>query len=178
MACRECHLAKVKCDNTQHPCVRCAKRSLKCVPHLSRQGHGRKERRPHRAADAKVSTKKAKVERLEDDVSNHTWKLGPGHYGLHYVIRFWLSMSITRRSIPLLGKACGLASKSGITMDEILSGDHPFRGDSGTSYMEKILTQPAVEQTVVGSRMLLEEIPSKDWNRLFIGAHGIAMVQL
>eukprot|EP00173_Palmaria_palmata_P005428 Plantae.Rhodophyta-Palmaria_palmata.ctg9638.p1 GENE.Plantae.Rhodophyta-Palmaria_palmata.ctg9638~~Plantae.Rhodophyta-Palmaria_palmata.ctg9638.p1 ORF type:complete len:252 (-),score=28.56 Plantae.Rhodophyta-Palmaria_palmata.ctg9638:233-955(-) len=44
-------------------------------------------------------------------------------------------------------------------MDEILSGDHPFRGDSGTSYMEKILTQPAVEQTVVGSRMLLEEIP-------------------
>lgn len=158
MACRECHLAKVKCDNTQHPCVRCAKRSLKCVPHLSRQGHGRKERRPHRAADEQVCTKKAKVERLEDDVSNHTWKLGPGHYGLHYVIRLWLSYALTRRSISLLGKACGLASKSGITMDELLSGEHPF-GDDSTSYMEKILLQPVAKQVVVGPRILLEELP-------------------
>lgn len=162
MACRECHLAKVKCDNSkQIPCARCVKRSLKCVRHMSRQGHGRKERRRQRDADKAVAPlKQPRAQRVEDGVASRTWQLGPGHYGLHFTIRMWISYAVSRKSLSLMGKACALATKCGITMDELLSGDNDFTEDTGMGYLDQVITLPAAKQVVVGGRVPLTEIPA------------------
>mmetsp|Transcript_21365 Transcript_21365/g.35337 ORF Transcript_21365/g.35337 Transcript_21365/m.35337 type:complete len:367 (-) Transcript_21365:97-1197(-) len=168
MACRECHLAKTKCDNKSNPCVRCAKLSLKCVRHMSRQGHGRKERRrrspgkteEQQQLDAKKkAATAAPIVRLEDDVAKRTCKLAPGHYGLNSLIRTWIGYAITRRSTSLMTRAFALANKCGISMDQILCGDHDFPGEGPMEFLAKTLLKPGSQQVATGKRLTLTEVP-------------------
>ena len=64
MACRECHMAKVKCDKVI-PCSRCVRTGKECVKHESRQGRGRsnagtKSNGSKRSANNSHSTNAAK----------------------------------------------------------------------------------------------------------------------
>jgi len=117
MACRECHLAKVKCDKSTLPCVRCANLGLECVEHVSRQGQGRKKRR--RGAQSN-----SKSDRVEEGVlrmmpRDQSWR---NHYGIHFVIRHWVAIAFSRRSFSLLRMASTLANDTGITMGRYCGG--------------------------------------------------------
>jgi len=165
MACKECHLAKVRCDNRNIPCTRCVHLSLKCARHESRQGQGPKKRKSKKDA-ANVSEES--VVRLS---ANKKW---PHHYGFHFVIRHWVAIAVSRRSFSLLKMASALAENTGITMDMVLSGENMFddahvshkRGDRTMHYLPDIILKPIREQQTSGDPLQLSEIPThilKDW---------------
>lgn len=114
--------------------------------------------------DKSASRKKAATVSVEDEVVS-TFNLGPSHYGLHYVIRHWVSYAISRRSFSLLAKASGLAKKCGITMDEILSGENHFtERETGTHremlFLQRIMLTPARNQQTSGGPLSLAEVPT------------------
>jgi hypothetical protein len=123
-ACEACHRAKVRCDR-QRPCARCLRRGEECVPHLSRQGQGAKQRkrrasqesRPSEDADDTTPGAPAKSE--DEQIAQHVRELGRHHYGVKYLVQSWVSFAFARRSFSLLGRASRLAQKSGIPMDDI-----------------------------------------------------------
>ncbi|CAB9497066.1 expressed unknown protein [Seminavis robusta] len=136
-------LAFVKCDKVI-PCSRCVRLSKVCVRHESRQGQGRNKKR----ARTKVS---------EDAViSTEVGTLKPNHYGLQYLIRSWVSLSLRRRNFGLLARAGMIADRSGISMDQILC---EYGNRRGMDFLYSLLLTPAPQQVVLGSRLSWSEIP-------------------
>lgn len=144
MACRECHIAKVKCDKVI-PCSRCVRLSKVCVRHESRQGQGRSKKR---ARSTKVSEDAA--------LSTEVGSLKPNHYGLRYLVRSWIAIAMRRRNFGLLARAGMIADRSGISMDQILC---EMRGQRGMDFLYALLLTPAPNQQVLGSRLSWREIP-------------------
>lgn len=145
MACRECHLAKVKCDKVI-PCSRCVRLSKVCVRHESRQGQGRNKKR----ARSKVSEDAA--------LSTEVGSLKSSHFGLRYLVRSWVAIAMRRRNFGLLARAGMIADRSGISMDDILcEGGY---GHRGMDFLYSILLLPAPQQQVLGSRLSWREIPT------------------
>jgi hypothetical protein len=82
------------------------------------------------------------------------------HYGVLCLIREWVSIAFVRRSFALLGKACTLASRCEISMDQALCGivrdeegsgkrqgkkkPHSLRSDTGgrMNYLLSLLLEP------------------------------------
>jgi Fungal Zn(2)-Cys(6) binuclear cluster domain len=143
MACRECHLAKVKCDKLV-PCARCVRLGKVCVRHESRQGQGRTKKRARTklSEDAVIST----------EVGTHK----PNHHGLQYLIRSWVSLALRRRNFGLLARAGMIADRSGISMDQILC---EYGTRRGMDFLYTILLTPAPQQVVLGSRLSWSEVP-------------------
>jgi hypothetical protein len=132
--------------------------SIECVPHVSRQGQGPKRRKP------KTQTRENTI---EAEVVEHTSKLGSKHYGLHFVIRHWVSIAMTRRSFSLLDRASSLACRCGITMDQVFCGDSDFPiaatsidGNRAMSFLPKIILKPSREQHDLGTPLLLTDVPN------------------
>lgn len=143
MACRECHLAKVKCDKVI-PCSRCVRLSKVCMRHESRQGQGRNKKR----ARSKVSEDAA--------LSTEVGSLKANHYGLRYLARSWVAIAMRRRNFGLLARAGMIADRSGISMDQILCESHQQRG---MDFLYSILLVPGPQQVVLGNRLSWREIP-------------------
>merc|ERR1719478_1792327 len=144
-ACTNCHAAKVKCDfNT--PCERCVRLGKTCIPHVSQQGRGRKKRRKNksetREEDAEgpssgsaftALARRPKKQRAtstqatEDVLYKSLGSLGStinrNHFGMKFLIRSWVSFAIRRRSFTLLSRAGTLATKLGLSMDDIMCSD-------------------------------------------------------
>lgn len=162
MACESCRTAKVKCVSKDKKgngaCVRCSRLSLDCVPHVSRQGQGPKRRKTR--AQACENT-------IEAEVVEQTSKLGSKHYGLHFVIRHWVSIAMTRRSFSLLDRASSLACRCGITMDQVFCGESDFPvaamsmdGNRAMSFLPEMILKPSLEQEDLGAPLLLTEVPN------------------
>ena len=98
MACVECHLAKVKCDGGT-PCARCIRNSKDCIKHKSNQGRGKRRR-----LDSYDFAKE--TEWIAEQISTLAQ---PRHYGVIWLIRFWVYSAMRRRSFHLLAKASMLA---------------------------------------------------------------------
>jgi hypothetical protein len=64
------------------------------------------------------------------------------HYGVQYLARTWVGLAITRRSFALLSRACALAARYDIGMDQILRPDMTF--------ITTCLLVPAEQQQVLG----------------------------
>ena len=157
MACRECHFAKEKCEKTSIPCARCARLSLKCVPHQSKQGRGKKPRKKEKSSTHYLA---------EDSIAENTCQLGSKHYGLHFVIRHWIAYAISRRSFSLLAKASALASKCAISMDQVLCGENDFDaavvsmdGNRMMTFLPSMILKPGREQHVGADPLALSEVP-------------------
>ena len=140
VACVNCHTAKVKCSFGS-PCDRCARLGKMCIPHVSQQGRGKKTRKNKRkdggagsgkaakAAKTKrgaAAGKKATLQQATEDVlckslgSAVAMQFHPKHYGIRFLIRSWVSFAIRRRSFMLLSRAALLASRVGLTMDDVM----------------------------------------------------------
>ena len=145
MACRECHIAKVKCDKVV-PCARCVRLGKVCSRHESRQGQGRAKKR----ARSKISEDAA--------LSTEVGTLNPNHYGLQYLIRSWVALAMRRRNFGLLARAGMIADRSGISMDQILCENHA-ENRRGMDYLYSILLTPAPQQLVLGNRLSWSEMP-------------------
>ena len=177
MACRGCHTAKVKCSKTS-PCVRCVRLDIDCVPHASRQGQGKKRKASNSSSllsekHHKVTVDTTDEDSIPEDSSNlvfergvlcRSTRLGPQHYGLHLILRQWISIAFTRRSFGLLAKAAALAKKTGILMDEIISGENmpPTWASTPIPRMEflpAIILEPTGKQKVAGPRLHFSDIP-------------------
>jgi hypothetical protein len=123
---------------------------MECVPHLSRQGQGTKRRLP--------------ASNLEDEVVVRASNLGPSHYGVHFLIRHWVSLAITRRSFSLLGKASALATKCRITLDQILCGENDFPLQAtgvhrDMQFLQQVMLKPARLQVTSGDRLQWSDLP-------------------
>jgi len=150
-SCEACRKAKVKCDRGQ-PCCRCAKLSIPCVPTgPSMRGRKRARTAPGEniLADAQLGAAKRGAVGGSSSANTHNTQNtqedilafsattnGPGalargaaHWGIMWLLRDWVSIAVRRRSISLLGKAAALAERCGISMDELLLGEHD--GSSG-----------------------------------------------
>mmetsp|Transcript_22272 Transcript_22272/g.33789 ORF Transcript_22272/g.33789 Transcript_22272/m.33789 type:complete len:358 (+) Transcript_22272:62-1135(+) len=162
MACRECHLAKVKCQNDVIPCARCVRLSLHCVRHISRQGKGRKK--PRRSLE--VQNSKSTEDILIKNCAGKS-KLGPDHYGLNFLIRSWVWLAFSRRSFFLLNKVSTLATSYGIAMDQIFCGENKFsREETGEKRemrsLEEMVLIPRAKQKVLGEAQLdLSTVPQE-----------------
>lgn len=178
-ACQECRKAKVKCEPCDaadanaktsigsagpQTCKRCKRLKLPCTPHVSRQGKGPKKRK---AAQPANDCEAAGGTSVEACVVKESSQLGSNHYGLHFVIRHWVSIAATRRSFSLLDRACSLACRCGIGMDQIMCGDNNFPlaatsldGNRSMSFLPGIILKPSSEQQVGGSALLLKEVPA------------------
>jgi Fungal Zn(2)-Cys(6) binuclear cluster domain len=143
MACRECHVAKVKCDKVL-PCSRCVRLSKVCIRHESRQGQGRNKKR----ARSKVSE--------DATISTEVGTLKPNHYGLQYLVRSWVALALRRRNFGLLARAGMIADRSGISMDQIFCENGNQRG---MDFLYSLLLTPAPNQQVLGNRLSWSEIP-------------------
>ena len=58
--------------------------------------------------------------------------IGKDHYGIHCLVRQWVSLSFSRRSFSLLARASFIAAKLGISMDDILANQSPFAIATGS----------------------------------------------
>jgi len=116
--------------------------NLECVPHASRQGQ-RKKRIKHIHEDGMQQSEDLNI---IDEVTG-----GSSHYGVHYLIRSWLSFAFTRRSFSLLSRAGKLAAACGIEMDDLLNT---------MSFLPPLLLLPKNEQEISGPPLSWEEIPS------------------
>jgi len=138
VACTNCHSAKVKC-NFQSPCDRCVRLEKTCIPHVSQQGRGKKKRKVGEAKDGKKTKaarkpgaggkrggKKSLAQQATEDVlckslgSVIAMQFHPHHYGIRFLIRSWVSFAIRRRSFMLLSRAALLASRVGLSMDDVM----------------------------------------------------------
>jgi len=88
--------------------------------------------------------------------------LGKEHYGIHHLIRMWVALSFSRRSFSLLARASFIASRMGISMDEIISNQSSFAIDSGSQPMDFLgrdILLPKGQRKTVGLPLNIEEIP-------------------
>jgi len=142
VACTNCHAAKVKC-NFQSPCDRCTRLGKTCIPHVSQQGRGKKTRKKKRKDGDRDGGKSAKAakhskrgaagkkrtpkQQATEDVlckslgsAAASMQFHPMHYGIRFLIRSWVSFAVRRRSFILLSRAALLASRLGLTMDDVM----------------------------------------------------------
>jgi hypothetical protein len=100
---------------------------------------------------------------LEDEVvCKGIQGLESNHYGLHGLIRQWVSLSFTRRSFNLLSRATFLAARCGISMDDILSNRSPFAAMTNSkplTFLPSSILLPKEEQDVLGPPLDLQELP-------------------
>ncbi|OEU20061.1 hypothetical protein FRACYDRAFT_236129 [Fragilariopsis cylindrus CCMP1102] len=88
--------------------------------------------------------------------------LGKEHYGIHHLIRMWVALSFTRRSFSLLARASFIASRMGISMDEIISNQSNFAIDSGSQpmyFLGRDILVPKSQRKTIGLPLNIEEIP-------------------
>jgi len=187
-ACTECHKAKVKCDKGPDdvPCSRCVRLKRTCEAHQSKQGKGRKKRSIPIVTDDNFAMNKSifcpvtsterhpvsmlGVDVLEREASAASVFLIKGHFGLGWLLRTLIAMSIRRRSFMLLSRAATLAVKCNISMDMIMCGEEKSLSDNSEtknmcdsvmpkmSFLESIFLTPAKSQVVHGDRLLWSEI--------------------
>ena len=188
-ACTACRAAKVKCDQV-FPCQRCQRLGQECLPHESRQGR----RRPAAATERRrlVSSKRQCTESsvVNEDAQqecDHRGVLDPkhqsedavvacrmmndptvtqNHFGLHFLVRQWVALSLKRRSVRLLARAMKLASDCGMHLDDILC--EVDGRQRGMDFLYPFLLVPEEQQTVVGSPLAAEEVPTSLWKSLGI----------
>jgi hypothetical protein len=102
--------------------------------------------------------------KLEDEVvCKGVQGLSANHYGLHCLIRQWVSISFTRRSYNLLSRASFLAARCGISMDEIFSNTSRYAKMTNSQpmdFLSQCILLPKQEQKVLGpARVDLRELP-------------------
>jgi hypothetical protein len=102
--------------------------------------------------------------RMEDNVvSTASSAFGPHHYGLHILIRQWVSIATLRRSFGLMARASSLAAKCGISFDDIFANESPFAKMTRSppmTFLKDSIIKPASQQRVSGPRLQFNEIPS------------------
>ena len=135
-ACEECYRAKRSCDRDKQEgacCSRCSRLGLECVARISRQGQGpRKRQKRHQEEQREermtsVSEDGNILQAMLEPSSLSTSTSSPKiHYGIRYLVHSWSSFALARRSFTLLERACRLAAKCEIPMDDVF---HPDRYD-------------------------------------------------
>jgi len=88
--------------------------------------------------------------------------MGKDHYGLNCIIRQWVALAFSRRSFSLLARASFIATKMGISMDDILSNQSPFAAATDSQPMDFLSTDillPKSERKTLGYPVDLREIP-------------------
>ena len=116
--------------------------------------------------------------RMEDNVlKNANSSVGPNHFGLHILIRQWVSIATLRRSFALLARASTLATKSGISMDDIFANQSPFAKMTNSPpmmFVRESIILPASQQRVSGPRLQFNEIPRELTNavQLFVDSES------
>jgi len=124
-ACQACHQAKTKCrgggtSGDNDPCERCTKFQLTCLPHVSRQGQGkRRKRQPEESSDGGLAASSEDACVLRQLVRVTAQRHGQ-HWGLRYLIHSWIAFAVRRRSFGLLERASRLAEQLELSMDDIL----------------------------------------------------------
>jgi len=101
---------------------------------------------------------------IEDRVVQETLSNGIGkdHYGMHCLIRHWVALSFSRRSFSLLARASFIASKLGISMDDILSNESPFAGMTDSQPMDFLardMLLPKGQRKTLGYPLHIGEVP-------------------
>jgi hypothetical protein len=101
---------------------------------------------------------------LEDSIicKSITNGLGKEHYGIHHLIRMWVALSFSRRSFSLLARASFIASRMGISMDEIISNQSSFAIDSDSQPMDFLgrdILLPKGRRKTFGLPLNIEEVP-------------------
>jgi hypothetical protein len=113
--------------------------------------------------DTKKPVAKQETLQVEDEfVSNSINGMDFNHYGLHHQIRQWISLSFTRRSLNLLARASFIASRCGMTMDDVLSNKSPFAAVTNSQPMTFVsvnILYPREQQSTLGPRVNLLELP-------------------
>lgn len=173
MVCGECRSAKVKCEGGTLPCLRCVRLSLDCIPHISKQGQGPKKRKKRDQITPAASSALPETS-FESTLAEKATSLDSNHYGINCIVRQWVAFAITRRSLSLLGRAASLASKCGISMDQVICGESNFDStsypvssaadgnhDRMMTFLADKLLKPKREQRTKDSPLRLDEIPAE-----------------
>lgn len=115
----------------------------------------------------------------EDVLCKSLVSIDPQHFGIRFLIRSWISFAIRRRSFALLSRAATLATRVGISMDDIMCakgyvssiGSTTENGSDATKQQQKwhqgpvdflypALITPMDKQHLGDTRLLWSEIPS------------------
>ena len=164
------HLPCVRILHVQSPCERCSRLNKICVPHISQQGRGKKRRRTghegsqghHGAASNKSAAQPGQSQRTEDVLVKSFGGFRPEHFGLRYLVWSWVSFALRRRSFALLTRPGMLATKIGITMDDIFCGKEsdgePSHPQRPLSYLAPVLATPFAGQHIGDTRLQWCEI--------------------
>ncbi|KAL3925501.1 MAG: hypothetical protein SGILL_000368 [Bacillariaceae sp.] len=100
---------------------------------------------------------------VEDEVVCNTMSgMDYNHFGMHHLIRMWVSFALSRRSFSLLARASFIAAKSGISMDDVLANKSPFAAITNTPVMTWLSVNilcPREQQSTLGPRVKPQEIP-------------------
>ena len=124
-ACVSCYTAKVKCHE-ERPCPRCVRLNVECVSRTSRQGQGPKKRKWRQQQEQQSSAPGAAggggAAKSEDEViASQMGHHHRHHYGVLYLIHQWINTAFVRKSFGLLSRACQLANKCGVPMDDVFN---------------------------------------------------------
>lgn len=95
------------------------------------------------------------------------------HYGLSYLVRQWMALSIKRRSWKLWAQAANLARVCGMSMDDVLCDDDDNTTASsrrrGMDCLYPFLLTPGAQQQVVGTTPLQPiDVPAHLWRAIGI----------
>lgn len=161
---------------SQTPCERCVRLKKTCIPHASRQGKGKKRRRS--GGGKETATEKSGVSNrgknhapskrpkgegqpTEDVlVKSISTGFGANHFGVRFLIRSWVSFAVRRRSFALLTRAGMLATRIGISMDEIFCGEDGDISYGPASFLCPALIMPSARQSLRRDRLKWSDIPS------------------
>eukprot|EP00562_Extubocellulus_spinifer_P008433 CAMPEP_0178503832 /NCGR_PEP_ID=MMETSP0696-20121128/18256_1 /TAXON_ID=265572 /ORGANISM="Extubocellulus spinifer, Strain CCMP396" /LENGTH=531 /DNA_ID=CAMNT_0020132999 /DNA_START=323 /DNA_END=1918 /DNA_ORIENTATION=- len=133
-----------------------------------------------REAKKKKKKRTLKSQPTEDVLCKSLVSIDPQHFGIRFLIRSWISFAIRRRSFALLSRAATLATRVGISMDDVMCakdydgsfGSTAENGSDGTQQQQKkwhqgpvdflypALITPMDKQDVGDKRLLWSEIPS------------------
>jgi hypothetical protein len=106
---------------------------------------------------------------VENVILSHATNFSNTHFGLHHLLRSWISYAMTRRSFRLLAKASTLAVQSGLTMDRVLGcsrHEYPIEWNGVAppmNFAPAILLTPADQQIVAGERLGFTDVPEVLW---------------
>jgi hypothetical protein len=100
---------------------------------------------------------------VEDEVvCNSMSGMDYNHFGIHHLIRMWVSFALTRRSFSLLARASFIASKCGMNMDDVLANKSPFAALTNTppmTWLSVNILCPREQQSTLGPRVKPQELP-------------------
>jgi Fungal Zn(2)-Cys(6) binuclear cluster domain len=112
--------------------------------------------------DTNIATGMASLQVEDEIVCNSIKGMDYNHFGLHHLIRMWVSLSLSRRSFNLLARASFIASKCGISMDDVLANKSPFAIVTNTppmTWLSLSVLCPREQQSTLGPRVKLQEVP-------------------